>query len=257
LIDNTAIVHPQARLAEDIEIGPYCIIGAEVEVSVGCKIASHVIVNGSTRIGKNNKIHPFCSIGSEPQDKKFQDEKESVLEIGDGNTIWEYCSISRGTALDAGITKVGNDNWIMAYVHIAHDCTVGNNTIFANNTTLAGHVAVEDCAILGGFTGVHQFCKIGKNSLTAISSIIVKDVPPYLIVSGNTAKPSGLNREGLKRYHFSQQTIELIRQAYKIVYRQGLTLNDALDKLAPIAEKSDEVSYFVRFIRDSSRGIVR
>lgn len=257
MIASSAIVHPDAVIGKGVEVGPYSVIGANVTINENSWIGPHVVINGPTRIGKNNKIFQFCSIGDDPQDKKYAGEEDSVLEIGDGNTIREYCSINRGTTLGGGITRIGNDNWIMAYVHIAHDCLVGDNTIFANNATLAGHVMIEDFVILGGFTGVHQFCRIGCYSLTAISSVVVQDVPPYLIASGNTAKPAGLNREGLKRQGFSQEVINDLRKAYKTIYRDGLLLKDALNKLEPMTVESLEVSEFVKFIQASTRGIVR
>ena len=252
-----AIIHPDASIGEGVEIGAYSVVGANVTINENSWIGPHVVIKGPTRIGKNNKIFQFCSIGDDPQDKKYTGDKDSVLEIGDGNTIREYCSINRGTAPGGGITCIGNDNWIMAYVHIAHDCLVGNNTIFANNATLAGHVVIDDFVILGGFTGVHQFCRVGRHSLTAISSVVVQDVPPYLIVAGNTAKPGGLNRQGLKRHGFSQEVINDLRKAYKTIYKDGLLLKDALDKLEPLTAESIEVSEFVKFIQASTRGIVR
>jgi UDP-N-acetylglucosamine acyltransferase len=257
LIDSTAVVHPGARIEQDVIIGPYSIIDKDVEIGSGTWIGPHVVIKGPSRIGENNKIYQFCSIGDDPQDKKFQGEEGSVLEIGSGNVIREFCSINRGTAGGGGKTIIGDDNWIMAYVHIAHDCVVGSHTIFANNATLAGHVTIDNYAILGGFTGVHQFCRIGSFSFSAISSVIVKDVPPYLLVSGNTAKPSGLNREGLRRHGYTSEVINQLRKAYKIVYRDGLVLNDALASLKILGQESDEVTRFAEFIEHSERGIVR
>jgi len=257
LIDSRAIIHPDAVIGQEVEIGPYSIIGEGVEIGSNTKIGPHVVIRGVTRLGKNNRIYQFCSIGEDPQDKKYEGEKESILEIGNGNTIREFCTINRGTGAGGGKTEIGDNNWIMAYVHIAHDCVIGNDTVFANNTTLAGHVLIEDHTILGGFTGIHQFCRVGKYSLTAISSVVVKDVPPYLIVSGNTAKPGGLNREGLKRHGFSQETIKILQHAYKTVYRDGLLLKDALQKLEQESGTCPEVSDFIRFVKASSRGIVR
>lgn len=257
MIDSRAIIDPGARIGRDVEIGPYSIIGPGVEIGDGTRIAGHVVIRGPTRIGRDNRIFQFCSIGDDPQDKKFAGESESRLEIGDGNTIREYCSINRGTGGGGGVTRLGDDNWIMAYVHVAHDCLVGSHAVFANNATLAGHVSVGDYAILGGFTGVHQFCRIGSYSFTAIASVIVKDVPPYIMVSGNTAVPSGLNREGLKRRGFSRDGIDALRKAYKTVYRDGLLLKDALEQLEPACEEYPEVKSFVDFIRSSDRGIVR
>lgn len=257
MIDSTAIVHPDASLDNDVSVGPYSIIGADVTIAAGTVIGSHVVINGPTKIGPNNKIFHFCSIGEDPQDKKFQQEKDSILEIGAGNTIREYVSINRGTGAGGGRTVLGDNNWIMAYVHIAHDCIVGNEIVFANNVTLAGHVVVDDFVILGGFTGVHQFCRIGSYSFSAISSVIVKDVPPYVLVSGNSAKPTGLNREGLKRHGFDSNTINLLRKAYKAVYRDGLILKDALAVLSDLSTESDKVELMRSFIAASQRGIVR
>ncbi len=257
MIDATAIIHPDARLHSDVSVGAYSIIGENVSIDSGTSIDSHVVITGPTTIGANNNISSFCSLGSDPQDKKFQGETDSILEIGSGNTIREYVSINRGTGDGGGKTIIGDNNWIMAYVHIAHDCIIGNNTIFANNATLAGHVTVDDFAILGGFTGVHQFCRIGSYSFSAISSVIVKDVPPYVLVSGNTAKPSGLNREGLKRHGFDSETINILRKAYKAIYREGLILKDALNVLSELSTESDEVDLMRSFIAASERGIVR
>ena len=257
MIDASAIVHPDATLDSDVSIGPYSIIGADVSIGSGSVIGSHVVINGPTKIGPNNKIFHFCSIGEDPQDKKYIKEKNSTLEIGAGNTVREYVSINRGTNDGGGKTIIGDDNWIMAYVHVAHDCVVGNETVFANNVTLAGHVIIDDFVILGGFTGVHQFCRVGSYSFSAISSVIVKDVPPYVLVSGNSAKPSGLNREGLKRHGFDSDTINILRKAYKAIYRDGLILKDALKVLSDLASESDKVEVMRAFIASSQRGIVR
>jgi UDP-N-acetylglucosamine acyltransferase len=257
MIDSTAIIHPDAVLAANVSVGPYSIIGADVSIEAGSVIGPHVIINGPTKIGPDNKIFQYCSIGDDPQDKKYQKEKNSVLEIGAGNTIREYVSINRGTADGGGKTIIGDNNWIMAYVHIAHDCIVGNNTVFANNATLAGHVTIDDFVILGGFTGVHQFCRVGSYSFSAIASVIVKDVPPYVLVAGNSAKPSGLNREGLKRHGFDSDTINILRKAYKAIYRDGLVLKDALKVLSDLAVESDKVENMRSFIEASQRGIVR
>ena len=257
MIDSTAIIHPDANISPDVSIGPYSIIGANVSIGSGTIIDSHVVIKGPTSIGPDNRIFQFCSIGDDPQDKKYQGESESILQIGTGNTFREYVSINRGTGDGGGKTIIGDNNWVMAYVHIAHDCIIGSNTIFANNATLAGHVVVDDYAILGGFTGVHQFCHIGSYCFSAIASVIVKDVPPYVLVSGNTAKPSGLNREGLKRHGFDSDTINLLRKAYKAVYRDGLTLKDALAVLEILSADSKEVDHMRSFIASSQRGIVR
>ena len=192
MIDSTAVIHRNARISDLAEIGPYSVIGSNVEIGAGSCIGSHVTIDGPTVIGKDNRIFQFCSIGEDPQDKKYKGEAESALVIGDRNTIREFCTINRGTGDGGGVTRIGHDNWIMAYVHIAHDCQVGNQTVFANHSTLAGHVQVDDAVILGGLTGVHQFCHIGRFSFAAISTVIVKDVPPYLMVTGNTAKTEWL-----------------------------------------------------------------
>ncbi len=254
---SNASIHPDARISESASIGAYSVIGPGVEIGEGCWIGPHAVIKGPTKIGKNNKIFQFCSIGDDPQDKKYAGEEKSVLEIGDNNVIREYCSINRGTEHGGGLTRLGNNNWIMAYVHIAHDCLIGNHCTFANNTTLAGHVLIEDYVILGGFTGVHQFCRLGKHSFSAISSVIVKDVPPFVMMSGNTAKPTGLNREGLKRHGFSATTLDSLKRAYKTVYRDGLLLKDALDELDGLKIECPELTDFVRFIQASERGIAR
>jgi UDP-N-acetylglucosamine acyltransferase len=257
LIHSTAVVSPGAEIGEGVTIGPYSVIGGGVSVGAQTWIGPHVVVNGPTRIGAANRIFQFCSIGDDPQDRKYAGEAGSRLEIGDGNVIREFCSINRGTAGGGGVTRVGDRNWIMAYVHIAHDCIVGNDTIFANNATLAGHVLVEDHAILGGFTGVHQFCRIGRHSFSAISSVIVKDVPPFTLVAGNTAKPAGLNKEGLRRCGFDADDMKRLGDAYRIVYREGLLLRDALERIEVLAAESAHVAAFAEFIRRSERGIVR
>lgn len=257
MIDPTAKVHPGAEIGSGACIGAYSVIGDRVHIADNCTIGPHVVIKGPARIGEATRISQFSSIGDDPQDKKYKEGTESFLEIGSNNVIREFCSINRGTAHGGGVTRLGNDNWIMAYVHIAHDCRVGNNTIFANNATLAGHVRIDDHAILGGFTGVHQFCRVGCYSISAIASIILKDVPPYLMVSGNSAKPNGLNRVGLKRNGFSDSSVEALRKAYRIVYREGLLLKNALGKLDELAGKSREVANFTHFIKQSERGIVR
>jgi UDP-N-acetylglucosamine acyltransferase len=257
LIDPTAVIDNCAKIGENVEIGPFSVIGPDVVIGSGTTIASHVVINGPTTIGKDNRIYQFSSIGESPQDKKFTGENDSTLNIGNNNTIREFCSINRGTAGGGGKTQIGNDNWIMAYVHIAHDCIVGNNNIFSNNATLAGHVTIDDYVTLGGFTGVHQFCAFGKYSFSAIASVIKKDVPPFLIVSGNTAKPGGLNRVGLERHGMNKNRLNILRKAYKIVYREGLLLKDALVKLENISTDSEDVTLFLEFIKSSKRGIIR
>jgi UDP-N-acetylglucosamine acyltransferase len=257
LIHPTALVDTAARIGNNVSIGPYSVIGPNVTLGDGCRIGPHVVIKGSTILGGDNRIFQFCSIGDDPQDKKYNGDVHSTLEIGDRNVIREFCTINRGTEHGGGRTVVGSDNWIMAYVHIAHDCNVGNHVVFANHTTLAGHVIVDDYVICGGFTGVHQFCHIGRHCFSAISSVVVKDVPPYLMIAGNTARPNGLNKEGLKRHGFSAETITQLRKAYRIVYREGLTVQQALEKLKPLCTTAEEVVHFADFISSSSRGIVR
>lgn len=257
MISEAAQVHPGAQVAADAEIGPWVIVGEDVRIGPRTRIDAHCVINGPTHIGADNHIFPFCSIGDQPQDKKFVPDGESRLEIGDGNTIREYCSINRGTPAGGGVTRVGDNNWIMAYCHIAHDCRVGNETVFANNATLAGHVEIHDYAILGGFTGVHQFCRMGEGSFSAIASIIVRDVPPFVLVNGNTACPRGINREGLKRRGVSVDTIAALKRCYRALYREGRALDDAMALITEESESCPQAGQLLEFIRASSRGIVR
>ncbi len=256
MIHPTAVVDPKAEIAPSATIGPWSMIGAGVEIDEGSWIGPHVVINGPTRIGRDNKLYQFSSIGDAPQDKKYQGES-SRLEIGDGNVIREYCTLNRGTDLGGGVTRIGDNNWIMAYVHVAHDCQLGNNITMANCTALAGHVEVQDYVTFGAFSLVHQFCALGAHSFTGGGSIIVKDVPPYVIVAGNSAQPHGINVVGLKRRDFSAETLQTLRRAYKVVYMRGLKLEDALSQLETPAQESAEVQAFVDFIRSSKRGIVR
>ena len=256
LIHPTAIVDPGAKLADRVEVGAYSVIGAHVEIGADTRIGTHVVINGHTRIGKNNRIFQFSSLGEQPQDKKYAGEP-TRLEIGDGNTIREFCTLNVGTAQDVGVTRLGNDNWIMAYVHLAHDCQVGNHTIFANNAQLAGHVQVGDYAILGGFTVVHQFCHIGAHSITAMGTILLQDLPTYVTASGNTAKPYGINSEGLKRRGFSAEAVMRIKRAYKTLYKSGLTLEQAKQTLAGQSTEAPELLPLLEFLNTSTRGIVR
>ena len=256
MIHPTALIDPAAELAEDVSVGPYSVIEANVIIGAGTDIGPHVVIKGTTRIGSQNRIFQFASIGEEPQDKKYAGEPTS-LEIGDRNTIREFVTINRGTAQDDGVTRLGDDNWIMAYVHIAHDCRIGNETIFANNASLAGHVSVGDYAILGGFTLVHQFCSIGAYSLTAFGSGISKDVPPFVTVGGTPARAHGLNMEGLRRRGFPEESRKALRRAYRTLYRESLSLQDALAALREQAASSAEVGKLVKFLEQQSRGIVR
>jgi UDP-N-acetylglucosamine acyltransferase len=256
MIHSSAIIDPRAELASDVEVGPYSVIGADVRIAGGTRIGSHVVIQGPTTIGCNNRIYSFNSIGEAPQDKKYQGEP-TILEIGDGNTIREYCTINRGTSQDAGVTRIGNDNWIMAYVHIAHDCRVGDHTILANAVMLAGHVHVEDYAILGGGTLVHQFCRLGAHIIVGGGSRVRQDVPPYVMADGAQLKPHGLNLEGLKRRGFSLETIAHIKRAYRTLYKSGLTMEEAKLQLAEERKSCAEVGLFLDFLETSTRGIIR
>lgn len=256
MIHSTAIIDPRAELADDVEIGPYAVIGQDVQIDTGCRIGPHTVINGPTSIGKNNRIYQMASIGDDPQDKKYAGEP-TRLEIGEGNTIREFVTLNRGTVQDRGVTSIGDDNWIMAYVHVAHDCNIGNHTILANNASLAGHVKLGDYAILGGFTLVHQFCNIGAHAFTAFGTGIGKDVPPYVMASGSPAKPHGLNSEGLKRRGYSDEALQALKRAYKTLYRSGLTLEEAIAQLSEQAGQVEEVALLVRFLEQQTRGIIR
>lgn len=255
-IHATAIIDATAELDSSVEVGPFSIIGANVKIDAGTRVAGHVIINGPTIIGKNNHIFQYSSLGEAPQDKKYNGEP-TLLEIGDNNTIREFCTFNRGTVQDENTTKIGNDNWIMAYVHIAHDCQIGNHTIFANNASLAGHVDIDDYAILGGFTLIHQFCKIGSHVITAVGSVVFKDIPPYVTAAGYDAKPHGINAEGLKRRGYSAESILQIKRAYKALYRNGLTLEEAKVELAAMQKTTPEIGLLTDFLNISTRGIVR
>jgi UDP-N-acetylglucosamine acyltransferase len=255
-IHPTALVHSGARLGANVEIGAYSIIGEHVEIGDDCKIGPHAVITGHTRIGRGNRIFQFVSLGEEPQDKKYAGEP-TRLEIGDDNTIREFCTISTGTVQDVGVTRLGDRNWIMAYVHVAHDCQVGSDTIFANNATLAGHVQVGDYAILGGFTGVHQFCRIGAHVMIGIASVITQDVPPFLTIAGTPTAPHGINSEGLKRRGFSPEALSALKRAYKTLYKSGLSLDEARSAIAGQAETVPELRPLVDFLAIQGRGIIR
>ncbi len=255
-IHPTAIVDPKAQLDSDVEIGPYSIIGGDVSIAAGTRVGAHVVINGHTSIGRDNRIFQFSSLGEAPQDKKYKDEPTRLV-IGDGNTIREFCTFNRGTVQDKGVTSIGDHNWVMAYVHIAHDCQVGNHTILANNSSLAGHVDMHDHAILGGFTLVHQFCKIGAHVITAVNTVVFKDIPPYVTAAGYDAKPHGINAEGLKRRGFTPEAILTIKRAYKTLYRKSLTLEEAKQELEQQVADSPELGILLDFLQQSTRGIVR
>ena len=257
MIHPTAIIHSGARLGAGVSVGPYSIIGEHVEIGDNTRIGPHVVISGHTRIGCDNRIFQFSSIGEIPQDKKYAGEP-TRLEIGDRNTIREYCTLNLGTVQDAGVTRVGDDNWIMAYVHIAHDCQVGNKTIFANNAQLAGHVHVGDWAIFGGYTGVHQFCRVGAHTMTAVGTVILQDVPPYVMAAGNSATPYGINAEGLKRRGFSPDALMVLKRAYRTLYKSGLMLDEAKAKLEEDAKMHPaEIQPILDFLAVSKRGIIR
>lgn len=256
MIDPRAAVDSSARLAENVTVGAFAVIGAQVEIGAGSVIGPHAVIQGPTRIGRDNRIFQFASIGGMPQDKKYHAEP-TWLEIGDRNSFFEFVTINRGTAQDRGKTSVGNDNWIMAYVHVAHDCQLGNNIILANNTTLAGHVSIEDWAILGGFTKVHQFCRIGAHSFTGMNVDITRDIPPYIMVSGTPVEPRGINSEGLQRRAFSAEQIRNIKNAYRVLYRSGLRLQEALAQLRALSATQPELTCLVKFLESSERSITR
>ena len=255
-IHPTALVDAGAQLADDVEIGPYSIIGEHVTIGAGTTVGAHAVITGHTTIGAHNQIFHFVSLGEAPQDKKYADEP-TRLDIGDHNVIREFCTFNIGTVQDRSVTTLGSHNWIMAYVHIAHDCVVGDHTIFANNASLAGHAVIGDWVILGGFTGVHQFCKIGAHVMTGISSVVFKDIPPFVMASGQPAAPHGLNSEGLKRRGFSAESLTALKRAYKTLYREGNTLAEAQGKLAPEAATHAEIQQLLDFLEHSERGIIR
>jgi UDP-N-acetylglucosamine acyltransferase len=256
LIDERAVVSPEAHVDSTVHIGPYAIIGAGVEIAAGTRVESHAVIKGPTVIGEDNHIFQFASIGDVPQDKKFAGEPTRLV-IGARNTIREYCTINRGTVQDEGVTRVGDDNWLMAYTHIAHDCVVGNHTIFANNASIAGHVHVDDHAILGGFTAVHQFCRIGTNALSSMFTYVTKNIPAFVTASGRPAEPRGVNTEGLKRRGFSAEQIRSVREAYRLVYRQSLGLDEALRELEGSAGDDPVLAVFVSSLKAGSRGLIR
>jgi len=261
LIHPSALIDSKANLDSSVEVGPYAIIGPDVNIGAGTKVGPHVVISGHTTIGKDNDFHAFSSIGGPPQDKKYAGEV-TYLEIGDRNLVREFCTFNSGTVQDRGVTRIGSDNWFLAYVHIAHDCTVGSNTIFSNNAALAGHVEIGDWVIMSGFSAVHQFCKIGAHAFVGMNTSLTQDVPPFVLLSGNPAVAHGVNLEGLKRRGFDREQLNAIRQAYKSLYKSGLTLDEAKSALdEQISVLPDNVSVHVKSMRDflntSTRGIVR
>ena len=259
-IHASAVIDPAAQLDSSVEVGPYSVIGPHVRIGAGTKVGPHVVIEGHTTIGCENTFFQFSSIGAAPQDKKWAGEP-TRLEIGDRNTIREFCTFNTGTVQDAGVTRLGHDNWISAYVHLAHDCQVGSNTIFSNNAQLAGHVHIGDWVILSGFANVHQFCKIGMHAFVGMSTSLTQDVPPYVLVAGNPAAARGVNSEGLKRRGFTREQIDAIRAAYKLIYRSGLTLEDAkaalFEEEVAAGAAAPQIRAMREFLGSAARGIVR
>ena len=256
MIHPTAIIEDGATLGAGVEVGPYSIIGSSVVLGDGCRIGPHVVVRGLTVMGRNNRIFQFASIGEDCQDKKYKGEP-TRLEVGDNNVFREGCTVHRGTVQDNSLTRVGSNNLFMAYVHIAHDCVVGDNNIFANNAAIAGHVHVGNDVVLGGYSGVHQFCHIGSHAMTRMGTMVVMDVPAFLMVGGNPASASGMNFEGMRRRQFPDEDMRALRQAYKLVYRAGLTLEQAIVQIEAMGNASARLALFVNSLKASSRGITR
>lgn len=256
MIHPTAVIAPDARIADDARIGPYTVVGAKVEIGAGCEIGSHCVFKGPTKLGPNNRIYSFASIGDDPQDMKFAGE-DTRLEIGARNTIREYCTINRGTSQDEGVTRVGDDNWIMATTHIAHDCQVGSNIIMVNGSSLAGHVHLDDYAMLSAYVAIHQFCRVGAHSFVGAYGGISKDIPPYVLVFGQPPKPRGINSEGLQRRDFSADQIRNLKEAYRLIYRSDALLADVQAQLAELSAEQPELRILVEFIEKSERGLIR
>lgn len=256
MIDPRAAVDTKAWLDSSVKVGAFSVIGPDVEIAAGTEIGPHAVIHGPTQIGPNNHIFQFASVGEDPQDKKYQGEP-TRLEIGAGNTIREFVTINRGTVQDKGLTKIGDDNWIMAYCHIAHDCVIGNHTVFANNASLAGHAQIDDYVILGGYTLVYQFCRMGIHSFSAFASGIHKDVPPFVMAAGYRAEPHGINGEGLRRHKFPKDEISAIKQVYKLLYRSDLRLEQAVAQIQPLAEQYPRIARLQQFLQSSQQGIIR
>jgi len=256
MIHPSAIVGAGAVVGDDVTIGPYAIVGDHVELGSGCSVGPHAVITGTTRIGIGTRIFQFASIGEEPQDKKFAGE-DSELVIGSNNTIREFATINRGTRDGGGVTRLGDNNWLMAYVHVAHDCQVGSHCVFANGTTLAGHVVVGDHVTFAGFSGAHQFCRVGDHAFLGMYGGVGQDVPAYVMISGRPPRPRGINSEGLKRRGFGANQIRNIRQAYKLVYRSGLAQDDALNQLRGRLEQQPELERFISSIEAGQRGLLR
>ena len=256
MIHPTALIDPKAELADDVEVGAFSIVDAKVRIGAGTRIGPHAVITGRTTIGENNHIFQFTSIGEQPQDKKYADEDTELI-IGDNNTIRELCTFSRGSLQGGGVTRIGNNNWIMACVHIAHDCLLGDNIIMANNASLAGHVTVGNHAILSGYSLIHQFCTVGEHSFTSFASHVNQSIPPYVTVSGEKARVKGINSEGLKRMGYTSAQIKQVRRAYKVLYREGKPLEEAKGILAEMAEDFPEIQPMADFLKTAERGIIR
>ena len=256
MIHPTAIIQPGAKIAENVSIGPFSVIGENVSIGSGTTVAAHVVIEGWTEIGSDNQLYQFSSIGAPPQDLKYSGE-QSCLKIGDRNRIREFVTLNRGTAEGGGVTSIGNDNLFMAYSHVAHDCIVNDHTILANSATLAGHVEIESSAILGGLSAVHQFCRIGCHTMISGGAMVAQDIPPYTVAQGDRAKTMGLNLIGMKRRGFSEETIRGIKKAYRIIFRSGMRLEEALALVVKELESTAELDHFVNFIKQSQRGIAR
>lgn len=256
MIDPRAVIDARAEIAAGVEIGPYAIIGPDVSIAAGCRIGPHAVIRGPTKLGENNQVFQFASIGEAPQDKKYKGEP-TRLEIGSGNTFREFCTVNRGTTHDVGVTRIGNDNWFMSYTHVAHDCQIGSHCVLANCATLGGHVELGDWVIMAGFSGVHQFCKVGAHCFLANNAAVTRDVPPFLMVTGQPAEPHSVNSEGLKRRGFTPEQIRNIRNAFRILYRSGLKLAPATEQLKVLAASQPEIVPFVEFLATTTRSIVR
>jgi UDP-N-acetylglucosamine acyltransferase len=255
-IHPTALVDPGAELADDVQVGAYSVIEAGVRVGAGTVIGHHVVLTGDTTIGRGNRIYHHCSLGEAPQDKKYGGERTRLV-IGDHNLVREFCSFNRGTAQDRGVTRIGDHNWVMAYVHVAHDCVVGDHTVLANCTQLAGHVVIGDHATLGGFTGVHQFCRIGAHVMAGVGSVVLQDVPPFVTIAGNAARPYGVNSEGLRRRGFSRESVAAVKRAFRTLYRSGLQLEQARAAIEAESRAHPELRALAEFLGQAGRGIVR
>ena len=259
-IHPTALVDPAAQLDPSVEVGPYTTIGPHVVIGAGTRVGAHCVIEGHTTIGRDNRFFQFCSIGAEPQDKKYAGEPTQLV-IGDRNTVREFCTFNCGTVQDGGVTRVGDDNWVMAYVHIAHDCQVGSHTILANNATLAGHVHLGDWVIVGGLTGLHQFVKVGAHAMVGFASAVTQDVPPFMMVDGNPLAVRGFNAEGLRRRGFGPERIAAVKQMHRALYRSGKTLADARTDIQALAQSqplaADDVAMMEQFLAQSTRGIAR